>query len=290
MAVSYVIPVIDGVAYGLMLFVVAAGLSLAFGAAGVLNLAHGALFAIGGYAAAVLTDGSWARLLVAVLAGTVAGAVAGGLLTVGLVPLAGRGHLPQALYTFGVALAAGAMLVLAFGAEDLRPAVPALLDQPVSLFGRRYPGYRLAFILTATALAVGGWLVLTRTRWGARVRAMRDDPAMLACCGTSPTLMLAGVMTTAGALAGLAGALGAPIVGVGPGTAEWVLLLSLIVVVVGGHGNIAGTFAAAIAVGQVQSVGVLLLPGLAPFLLFAAMAVVLLARRRPLIPATGGHQ
>ncbi|MGH3683099.1 MAG: ABC transporter permease subunit, partial [Natronosporangium sp.] len=202
-------------------------------------------------------------------------------LTVGLVPLTARGHLPQALYTFGVALAAGAVLVLAFGPEELRPTLPALLDQPVYLFGRRYPGYRLAFIATATALAVAGWVVLTRTRWGARVRAMRDDPGMLAGCGTSPTVMLAGVMTTAGGLAGLAGALGAPIVGVGPGTPEWMLLLSLIVVVVGGLDNIAGTFAAAIAVGQVQSLGVVLLPDLAPYLLFAAMALVLLVRYRP---------
>lgn len=285
---NYLIPVVDGVAYGLMLFVVAAGLSLAFGAAGVLNLAHGALFALGAYTAAVLTDGTWTGLAVAVLVGTAAGAAAGGLLSVGLVPLTGRGHLAQALFTFGVALAAGAVLVLAFGVDDLRPSVPTLLDQPVHLFGRRYPGYRLAFIATATVLAAAGWAVLTRTRWGARVRAMRDDPAMLACCGTSPTLMLAGVMTTAGALAGLAGTLGAPIVGVGPGTGEWVLLLSLIVVVVGGLDNIAGTLVAAIAVGQVQSVGVLLLPQLAPFLLFAVMAVVLLLRRRPLMPTTGG--
>lgn len=287
---SYMIPVVDGVAYGLMLFVVAAGLSLAFGAAGVLNLAHGTLFALGAYTAAVLTDGTWTGLAVAVLVGTVAGAAAGGLLTVGLVPLTGRGHLAQALFTFGVALAAGAVLVLAFGVDDLRPSVPTLLDQPMYLFGRRYPGYRLAFIATATVLAAAGWLLLTRTRWGARVRAMRDDPAMLAGCGTSPKVMLAAVMTTAGALAGLAGTLGAPIVGVGPGTGEWVLLLSLIVVVVGGLDNIAGTFAAAIAVGQVQSVGVLLLPQLAPFLLFAVMAVVLLLRRRPLIPATGGSR
>lgn len=289
-AVTYLIPAVDGVAYGLMLFTVAAGLWLAFGAGGVLNLAHGVLFALGGYAAAVLTDGTWTSLAVAAAAGTAAGAAAGGLLAVGLVPLARRGHLAQALFTFGVALAVGALLVLAFGAQDLRPVLPAMLDQPVALFGRRYPAYRLGFIAAAAVLAAAGWWVLARTRWGAAVRAMRDDPAMLAAVGASPKMLLATVMTAAGGLAGLTGVLGAPIIGIGPGTAELVLLLSLIVVVVGGLGSVAGAFVAAVAVGQVQSLGVLLLPAAAPYLLFAAMAAALLLRRRPLGPAAaGGH-
>ncbi|MGH3681719.1 MAG: ABC transporter permease subunit, partial [Natronosporangium sp.] len=117
---GYLIPVVNGVAYGLLLFVVAAGLTLAFGAGGVLNLAHGAFYALGAYSAAVLTDGSWAGLVLAVLIGTVTGAAAGGLLSVGLAPLAGRGHLAQALLTFGVALVLGALLVLVFGPDELR--------------------------------------------------------------------------------------------------------------------------------------------------------------------------
>lgn len=287
---AYLIPVVNGVAYGMLLFVVAAGLTLAFGAGGVLNLAHGAFYALGAYSAAVLTDGSWLGLLLAVLVGTAAGTAAGGALSVAVAPLAGRGHLPQALLTFGVALVLGALLVLAFGPDDLRPAVPAVLDQPVSIGGRRFPGYRLAVIGVAALLAVTGWLVLARTRAGARIRAMAADREMLAGIGTNPRVVLAGVLAGGGGLAGLAGAVGAPIIGAGPRTAEVVLLLSLIVVVLGGLGSVPGAFVAALAVGQVQSVGVVLLPDLAPYLLFAAMAGVLLVRYRPALLPTPGEQ
>lgn len=286
---GYLIPAVDGVAYGLMLFTAAAGLSLAFGAGGVLNLAHGTLFAIGAYAAAAFSDGSWAGLGLSAVAGTAAAAAAGGLLSLGLARLATRGHLVQALFTLGVATAAGALLVLGFGPDELRPVLPAVLDQPVHIGGRRYPGYRLAFIGTAAVLAAAGGWVLSRTRWGAMVRAMRDDPQMLACLGASPRVMLAAVMATAGGLAGLAGALGAPIIGAGPRTGELVLLLSLIVVVVGGLGSVAGALAAAVAVGQVQTVGVLLVPAWAPYLLFAAMAAALLLRARPAPPPSGSR-
>lgn len=287
---SYLIPVVNGVAYGLLLFVVAGGLTLAFGG-GVLNLAHGATFTLGAYSAGLLTDGTWAGLAAAVAVGTVAGAGAGGVLSAAVIPIAARGHLTQALLTLGIALVAGALLVLAFGAHELRPDLPAVLDQPVAIAGRRYPGYRLGFIALAAVLAGSGWLVLARTRAGARVRAMACDPQMLACLGTSPRLVLAGVLTTGGALAGVAGVLGAPIIGAGPGTADWVLLLSLIVVVTGGLGSVPGAFVAAIGVGQVTSLGPVVAPELAPYLLFVAMVAALLLRRRPVpAPATGGDR
>jgi branched-subunit amino acid ABC-type transport system permease component len=284
---AYLIPAIDGVAYGLLLFTLAAPLTLVFGAGGVLNLAHGSLYALGAYAAALLSDGSWTSLAFAAAAGTLAGAAGGGLLSAALVPLAGRGHLAQALLTFGVALVTGAALVLAFGPHDLRPAVPAGLDTAVILAGHRYPAYRLAFVAIAAALAGAGWLVLSRSRAGARLRAMVDDPQMLACLGTSPRTVLAAVLTAGGAVAGLVGVLGAPIIGPGPGAADKVLLLSLVIVVVGRLGSVGGAVAAAVMVGQVQSLGVVLAPTAAPYLLFAAMAVALLLRR-PRLPI-GGH-
>lgn len=280
---AYLIPVVDGFAYGLLLYVVAAGLTLAFGVADVLNLAHGTLYAVGAYAAAALGDGSWTGLALAAAAGSVAAAAGGGLLSAALIPLTGRGHLAQALLTFGVALAGGALLVLAFGAQDLRPAVPSVLDTSIVLAGHRYPAYRLAFLVIAGLLAITGWLVIARTRVGARVRAMVDDRDMLACLGTNPRLVLTGVLTAGGALAGLAGVLGAPIIGPGPRTADTVLLLSLVIVVLGGLGSLGGAFLAAIAVGQVQSLGVALAPNWAPYLLFAAMAIVLIVRH----PALG---
>jgi branched-subunit amino acid ABC-type transport system permease component len=279
---AYLIPAIDGVAYGLLLFVLAAPLTLVFGAGGVLNLAHGSLYALGAYTAALISDGSWTSLALAVAVGALAGVAGGGLLSAALVPLAGRGHLAQALLTFGVALVAGAGLVLVFGPDDLRPAVPAALDTTVMLVGHRYPAYRLAFIAIAAAIAGSGWLVLARSRAGARIRAMVDDPQMLACLGTNPRIVLAAVLTVGGGLAGVAGVLGAPIIGPGPGTADTVLLLSLVIVVVGRLGSVGGAVAAAVLVGQVQTIGVVLAPAWAPYLLFTAMAVALLARRRPL--------
>jgi branched-subunit amino acid ABC-type transport system permease component len=283
----YLIPVVNGVAYGLLLFVVAAGLSLAFGAGGVLNLAHGTFYTLGAYTAAVLTDGTWTGLALAAAAGTLTGAAAGGLLSAAVAPLLPRGHLPQALLTFGIALAVGAVLVWVFGADDLRPTIPPVLDQPVTIAGHPYPGYRLLFITLAALIAAAGWLVLGRTSAGARLRAMVDDPGMLACCGTNPHTVLAAVLGAGGALAGLAGVLGAPIIGAGPGTSEHVLLLSLIIVVVGGPGSVGGALLAAVAVGQVQSLGVILFPTLAPYLLFTAMAIALLARHRRRGPVPG---
>ena len=284
---AYLIPVIDGVAYGLLLFTLAAPLTLVFGAGGLLNLAHGSFYALGAYAAAFISDGSWTSLALAAAAGTLAGAAGGGLLSAALMPVTGRGHLAQALLTFGVALVAGAALVLAFGPDNLRPTVPAGLDMTVTLAGHRYPAYRLAFIAISAIVAGGGWLALARSRAGARLRAMVDDPHMLACLGINPRTVLAAVLTVGGALAGLAGVLGAPIIGPGPGTADTVLLLSLVIVVVGGLGSVGGSVAAAVGVGQVQSLGVVLAPTWTPYLLFAAMALALLVRRQPL--QTGGH-
>lgn len=275
---AYLIPAVNGLAYGLLLFTVAAGLTLIFGVADVLNLAHGTVYVAGGYVAVSLSDGTWGGLALGVLAGAAAGLASGAILWGALTPLAGRGHLAQALLTFGIALAGGALLEKAFGVDELRPVLPAALDGSVDLAGHRFPTYRLVFIAVAAALALAGWLVITRTRVGARVRAVVDDRDMVAALGVNPRVVLAAVLAVGGALAGVAGALGAPILGPGPSTAAHTLLLSLIVVVVGGLGSIGGAFLAAIAVGQVQSLGVVLLPSASPYLLFAAMAVALLVR------------
>ncbi|WP_330241107.1 ABC transporter permease [Streptomyces sp. NBC_00525] len=282
---AHLVPAVDGVAYGLLLFVVAAGLSLAFGTAGVLNLSHGMLYAIGAYTGAELSDGTWGGLALGLAAGTAAAALAGAGLSAATMPLARRGHLAQALLTFGIALVGGDLLIQLFGADELPVRVPGALDSSVHLLGHRYPAYRLGFIAMAVALAAFGTWVLTRTRVGAAVRASADDPQMLAATGHSPRAVHIGVLAAAGALAGAAGVLGAPIIGPGPGTSENVLMLSLVVVVLGGLRSLWATFAAAIAVGEVQTLGVSVLPDLAPYLLFAAMAAVLVFRSRFAEPA-----
>lgn len=285
---AHLVPAVDGVAYGLLLFVVAAGLSLAFGTAGVLNLSHGTLYAIGAYTGAELSDGTWGGLAVGLAAGTAAAAAAGAGLSAATIPLARRGHLAQALLTFGLALIGGNLLIEFFGADELPVRVPEVLDSSVTLLGHRYPAYRLCFILMAVLLAAFGTWVLTRTRVGAAVRASADDPQMLATTGHSPRAVHTGVLAAAGALAGAAGVLGAPIIGPGAGTADTVLMLSLVVVVLGGLRSLWTTLFAAIAVGEVQTLGVSVAPDWAPYLLFAAMAAVLILRSQFTEPATSG--
>ncbi|WP_326799633.1 ABC transporter permease [Streptomyces sp. NBC_01808] len=275
---AQLVPAVDGVAYGLLLFVVAAGLSLAFGTAGVLNLAHGTLYAVGAYTGAELSDGTWGGLVLGLVAGTAAACAAGALLSAATAPLARRGHLDQALLTFGLALIGGNLLVEGFGADEMPVRIPDALDTSVDLLGHRYPAYRLGFIVMAVVLAAAGTWVLTRTRAGAAVRAAADDPEMLATTGLSPRVVHTGVLAAAGALAGAAGVLGAPIIGPGPGTGDTVLMLSLVVVVLGGLRSLWATLVAAIGVGEVQTLGVSVAPDWAPYLLFAAMAVVLILR------------
>ncbi|WP_228988820.1 ABC transporter permease [Streptomyces sp. DH8] len=282
---AHLVPAVDGVAFGLLLFVVAAGLSLAFGTAGVLNLSHGTLYAIGAYTGAELSDGTWGGLALGLAAGTAAACGAGAALSAATALLARRGHLAQALLTFGLALIGGDLLIQLFGADELPVRVPEALDSSVTLLGHRYPAYRLCFIVMAVLLAAFGTWVLTRTRMGAAVRAAADDPQMLAATGRSPRAVHTGVLAAAGALAGAAGVLGAPIIGPGPGTSENVLMLSLVVVVLGGLRSLWATLAAAVAVGEVQTLGVALAPALAPYLLFAAMAAVLVLRSRFTEPA-----
>jgi len=285
---AYVIPALDGVVYGLLLFVVAAGLVLCFGVADILNLAHGTLYAVGAYTAAALWNGGWPALLVGLAVAPVAAGAAGAAVAGLLAPVARRDHLAQALLTFGVALAGGSLLVAAFGPDDLPVRVPAALAGTVEVAGHRYSAYRLVFLVAGTALAVLLHAVVARTRAGMLVRAAADDAEMVAALGFSPARVRLGVLASAGALAGLGGALGAPIIGPGPGAAPTVLLLSLVVVVLGGTAGSAGsagsvgsvgrTLVAALAVGEIQSLGVALAPGAAPFLLFGAMAVVLAGR------------
>lgn len=275
---TYLIPVVNGFAYGLVLYTVAAGLSLAFGVADVLNLAHGTTYLAGGYVGAVLSDGTWQGLLLGIAAGGGLGAAFGGVLAVAVHPIRERGHLAQAMLTFGIALIAGHLIIEVFGAEEMRASLPAALDGGVELWGKTYPVYRLCFIAVAVVLAVAGWVVLARTRLGARIRATVDDRDMVATLGTRPRSVMAGVLVAAGLLAGLGGVLGAPIIGLGTGTAHHILLLSLIIVVLGRPGSLAGALAASLFVGHVQNLGIVLFPSAAPYLLFAAMAVVLVVR------------
>jgi branched-subunit amino acid ABC-type transport system permease component len=280
---AQVVPGIDGLGYGLLLFLVASGLTAAFGVGNTLNLAHGTLCAFGAYTTAVLSHGTWGSLCLSVAAGSAAGAAGGAVLAVLVAPLAGRGPLDQALLTVGVALVGGDLLATGTGGSALPVVVPAAVAGTTSLAGHRYPVYRLLVIVVAVAIACAGYLILAHTRAGRVVRATVADADMVACVGINPRRVRAQVLVASGALAGAAGAIGAPIIGAGPGTAESVLLLSVVIVVVGGLGSVPGALAAAIGVGEVQTLGISVLPDwVAPYLLYAAAGMALIGRGRPL--------
>jgi branched-subunit amino acid ABC-type transport system permease component len=281
---------INGVALAAVLFLIAVGLSLIFGTMNVLNLAHGAVSLTGAYIGVALLDGSatMPNFIVAVLAAAAFGLVVGGLLAA--MTSSVKDHLRQALLTLGVALIAGDVLREIFGADVESVPAPAGLDAAVSIFGRQYPLYRLSIIAVSAVIAILLYLVLERTRVGAMVRATVADRAMVEAIGIRTNLVLGGVFGVGAALAAVGGLLAAPILGAQPGLDDTVLLLALVVVVIGGLGSLKGALVGALLVGQLQTLGVAMLSEYASFLLFGAMALVLLTRPRGLLPAkTGAH-
>jgi branched-chain amino acid transport system permease protein len=270
------VSILNGVALGCLLFALAVGLSLVFGILDVLNLAHGSLFVAGAYAAWRLADDGTIGgfLLAAVVAAGIGGA--GGLaLTVATRPLAGRGHLDQALLTLGIALVVTELVQTWFGRDPhgVLPPLSGSLD-----IGGGYPIYRLALIGIGVAVAFAVDCTVERTKVGALVRATVCDPDMVAALGVNTRLVRTGAFTIGGALAAVAGVLGAPLLGANPHLDTQVLLLALVVVVIGGLGSVRGALLGALLIGQVQSLGIALAPRQAPFLLFGVMALVLVVR------------
>ncbi len=272
------VSVLNGFAIGFLLFIVAVGLSIVFGMMDVLNLAHGALFLGGAYLAAWFSGGGWGGFLVALAVAAVAGLAAGGLLSLMTEPLRKRSHLDQALLTLGVALIVAELLIIIFGDDPLSVPAPPGLDGSVSVFGVVYPTYRLALIGVGALLALAVYLVVDRTRVGALVRATVADREMVSALGVDNRLVKAAVFAVGSMLATTAGVLGGPIYGARPGLDASVLILALVVVVIGGLGSVRGALVGALLIGQVDTLGRVLLPDLASFILFIALAVVLVLR------------
>ncbi|MEU4244257.1 branched-chain amino acid ABC transporter permease [Actinoplanes sp. NPDC026619] len=268
---------LDGLAYGMLLFTVGAGLQLIFGVMDVLNLAHGSLYLAGAYLASTTSGGGIGGLVVAVLAGLGAGALGGGVLAALLRPLRDGGHLEQALLTLGIAFIASWTFTAAFGAAPRAADPPTVLAGSISIAGHGYPLYRLLFIGVAALLAAGLHLIVRRSPAGIVLRATVADPGMAAVAGIRTGRVRTLALAAGGALAATAGVLGAPLLGPAPGVDTRVLMLSLIVVVLGGAGSVPHTLAAALLVGEVQALTVTV-PAIAPFLLFAAVLIVLVVR------------
>ncbi|GAB4079136.1 branched-chain amino acid ABC transporter permease [Modestobacter muralis] len=278
---SNLITVVDGIAFGVLLFTIALGLSLVFGVMDVLSLAHGSLYLIGSYIAVSVSTAFTPTLGFFVLALVLAvalGSLAGAGLSFLTRPLASRGHLDQALLTLGVAFVVGDLLAQQYGREVRTVAPPSPFDGSVSVFGSTYPTYRLVIIAVGLALAIAAYLVIERTKMGALVQATVADAQMVRALGVNTGRLMTGVFAVGAALAAFGGVLGAPILNAAPGLDNRVLILGLVVVVIGGLGSVAGAFVGALVIGQVQTLGVSLAPSYAAFLTFGAMALVLLLR------------
>ena len=271
-----------GISNGMLLFLISAGLSLIFGVLRIINFAHGALFMVGAFIAVSVTalapaaTGSFVSALIGAAAGL---ALLGIALETGLLRRIYRApHEYQLLLTFALVFILGDATKLIWGREDNSVAVPALLSGSSQALGLTFPTYRLFLIAAGIAIAIGLWFVLHRTRWGVFVRAATMDRDMLSALGVNTRRLFTTVFAAGAALAGLGGALAAPIVAVGPGLHVQVIIDAFVVVVIGGMGSVMGAFVASLLVGIVNAFGVLAFPGLAVVLTFAVMAIVLIVR------------
>jgi branched-chain amino acid transport system permease protein len=254
---------LNGVQFGVTLFLMSAGLTLIFGIMGVINLAHGSLYMIGAYAAAI-TAVRTGSLLLALLAGVAAAGLAGIVIEMLVVRrLYGRSHLDQVLATFALILIVNQGAVLLFGRQPLFVAMPPGLDGSVTLLpGLDYPVYRLVVIGAGLAVAAGLSLLIGRTRMGMLVRAGATHRDMVRALGVDIRRLYTLVFGLGALLAGLAGTMAAPILSVQVGMGEQILILAFVVVVIGGVGSVRGAFFGALAAGVVDTLMRAFLPGL----------------------------
>ena len=274
------IQALNGLAYGLLLFLLAAGLSIIFGMLDVMNLAHGSFYMLGayaGYSVWKVTQNFWLALLLAPLVVALAGfAVERALIR----PLAGRGHLDQVLLTFGLALIVADLVraVPGWGGDVRSLPPPPGLEGSVAIGANAYPVYRLFAIGVGLSLALALGLLLTRTRIGAVVRAGVADAQMVGALGINISLIFSLVFAAGAGLAAFGGVMTAPIVSLKPGMDSETLIAALIVVVVGGLGTLRGAFWGSLLIGEADNFGRALFPEYALFSIYVVMAAVLLLR------------
>ena len=295
--------VLNGLQFGVMLFLMAAGLTLIFGVMGLINLAHGSLFMVGAFACATvaaMTGSFWLGLAASLAAAAAAGAVIEILV---IRRLYERDHLDQVLATFALILVFSEGTRWIFGSFPLYLDIPPLLAGAVALpGGSQYPVYRLAVIGVGVAVAIGLYLLIARTRLGMRIRAGESDREMIAALGVDISTLYTLVFALGAALAGLAGALVGALQSVQVGMGEPVLILAFVVIVIGGIGSIKGALVGSLLVGVIETLGRFLLPiglewfmgpsdaasigaAIASMLIYVVMALILAVRPQGLFAA-----
>ncbi|UHS63674.1 branched-chain amino acid ABC transporter permease [Agrobacterium vaccinii] len=293
---------LNGIQLGVMLFLMAAGLTLIFGVMGLINLAHGSLYMVGAFACATVaawTGSFWLGLVASLICAAAAGSIVE--LTV-IRRLYDRDHLDQVLATFALILIFSEGTRWIFGSFPLYLDIPPLLQGVVNLPGdASYPLYRLAIITVGALVALGLYLLIGKTRLGMRIRAGESDREMIGALGVDIRTLYTLVFALGSALAGLAGALVGALQSVQVGMGEPVLILAFVVIVIGGIGSIKGALYGALLVGVTDTLGRLLLPQLlslfvdpsqagmiggaaASMLIYVVMAIILAVKPRGLFP------
>ncbi|ACR01686.1 MULTISPECIES: branched-chain amino acid ABC transporter permease [Thauera] len=276
---SFLIQTLNSLQYGLLLFLVASGLTLVFGIMGIINLAHGSFYMIGAYLAFVLTSATGSLVLAVVLGIPLALAFGAFLEWALFSHLYKRDHLEQVLLTYGLILIFEQLRSLLVGDDVHGVAIPAFLDASIQLTEvMSYPVYRLAISAICIVLAVALYYLIQRTRLGMMIRAGNDDRGMVEALGININMIYRVVFALGVALAALAGMLAAPISSVFPNMGSHVLIISFVIVVIGGIGSVWGALVAALIVGFADTFGKVLVPELSGIVVYVVMAVVLLWR------------
>jgi branched-chain amino acid transport system permease protein len=262
-AILIIEQVLNGLQLGVMLFLMAAGLTLIFGVMGLINLAHGSLYMVGAFAAAAVA-GATGSFVLALVAALVAAALAGAVVEILIIRrLYDKDHLDQVLATFALILIFSEGTRWIFGSFPLFLDIPEALSGPVTLPGGiQYPLYRLVLIVAGLTIALGLDLLISKTRVGIRIRAGENDREMTAALGIDISKLYTLVFALGAGLAGLAGALVGAIQSVQVGMGEPVLILAFVVIVIGGIGSIRGALVGALLVGLTDTLGGIFLPEL----------------------------
>ena len=277
---------LNGIQFGVMLFLMAAGLTLVFGIMNMINLAHGSLYMAGAFIAAALIPLTGSFILAVLIALPLTGLL-GAVLEIGLLRrFYARTHLDQVLVTFGLILVLNEVTRLIWGPVPVPMPLPDWLSGSVELFkGVRYPTFRLAILAVGAAVAIGLYLVVVHTRAGMWVRAGASNRPMASALGVDVQLVFSVVFAVGAALAGLAGIMAGPVFAVQIGMGEPILILAFVVTTIGGIGSIRGAFLAALLIGVVDTFGrVLLPPALGSMMIFILMAAILALRPQGLFP------
>jgi branched-chain amino acid transport system permease protein len=254
---------LNGVQLGVMLFLIAAGLTLVFGVMDLINLAHGSLYMVGAYLTATFTGWTGSFLLGLLLAVPATALLGAALEVTALRTLYGRNHLDQVLATFGLILFFNELVKIVWGPSAVFLTPPAFLAGHVAVLpGVSYPAIRLAIILVGLAVALFLWWLIARTRLGMLIRAGASNRAMVSALGIDIRRIFTAVFALGAGLAALAGGMAGSILAVQVGMGEEILILAFVVVVIGGLGSIKGALVGALLVGIADTLGRILLPDL----------------------------